>query len=95
MAALDEPRSAGALSEETDIPLSTTYRKLDRLEAASLVTTRTAYRADGHHTEQYALDFAAVRIARAHSGNLVATVEGHREPEEQLAAMWTAVGNEA
>lgn len=41
---LDEPMTVAELSETCDIPLSTTYRKVDRLEEASLVTERTEIR---------------------------------------------------
>lgn len=47
---LDEPMTAGELATVTDIPLSTTYRKLDRLAYTSLLDTRTEVRRDGHHT---------------------------------------------
>ena len=45
---LDEPMTANELADETDIPLSTLYRKIDLLTDASLVVETTEIRDDGH-----------------------------------------------
>lgn len=89
---LEEPRTARELSEECDMALSTTYRKLELLSNASLVDERTKIRPGGHHTTQYALNFDAVRIAL--DGALEFAVDisrPARAPEEQLAQLWTEV----
>ena len=89
---LDQPRTAKELSEACEMPLSTTYRKLDLLSTASLVDERTQIRAGGHHTTQYVLDFDAVRIALDDDrGFEVAIDRPARAPDEQLAQLWSEV----
>lgn len=92
---LDEPRTARELSEECDMALSTTYRKLELLSDASLVDERTKIRPGGHHTTQYALDFDAVRIALDEDREFEVDIgRPARAPEEQLAQLWSAVRQE-
>lgn len=89
---LDEPRTARELSEAREMPLSTTYRKLELLSNASLVEERTQIRSGGHHTTEYALDFDAVRIALDEEREFNVDIERPvRAPEEQLAQLWTEV----
>ncbi|RLM59195.1 ArsR family transcriptional regulator [Halobellus sp. Atlit-31R] len=93
--ALDEPRTASELSERCDIPLSTTYRKLDLLTEADLLDEGTEIRSDGHHTTTYAIAFDEVRIALTDSRELDVQVAYTEEgPEERLADIWTAVREE-
>ncbi|MFB6252928.1 MAG: helix-turn-helix domain-containing protein [Halobellus sp.] len=92
---LDEPRTASELSDVCDIPLSTTYRKLDLLTEADLLEEGTEIRSDGHHTTTYAVAFEEVRIALTESRNLdVEVVKTDQEPEDRLADIWTAVREE-
>ncbi|MDQ2053718.1 MULTISPECIES: helix-turn-helix domain-containing protein [Halobellus] len=93
--ALDEPRTASELSEDCDIPLSTTYRKLDLLTEAELLEEGTEIRSDGHHTTTYAVAFDEVRIALTESRELdVQIAYSEQGPEERLADIWTAVREE-
>ena len=92
---LDEPRTASELSEDCDIPLSTTYRKLDLLTEAELLEEGTEIRSDGHHTTTYAVAFDEVRIALTESRTLDVEVRHpERNPEDRLADIWTAVREE-
>ncbi|SDY29477.1 winged helix-turn-helix domain-containing protein [Halobellus clavatus] len=92
---LDEPRTASELSEDCDIPLSTTYRKLDLLTEADLLEEGTEIRSDGHHTTTYAVAFEEVRIALTESRTLdVEVVKTDQTPEDRLADIWTAVREE-
>lgn len=92
---LDEPRTARELSEECDMALSTTYRKLELLSDASLVDERTKIRPGGHHTTQYALDFDAVRFSLDEVREFEVDISRPaRAPEEQLAQLWSAVRQE-
>lgn len=50
---LDEPKSADDVADETGIPRSTAYQKLDDLRTAGLVEEFTGVRRDGHHTANY------------------------------------------
>jgi DNA-binding transcriptional ArsR family regulator len=93
--ALDEPRTASELSEQCDIPLSTTYRKLDLLTDAELLEEGTEIRSDGHHTTTYSVAFEEVRIALTESRKLdVEIARLEQGPEERLADIWTAVREE-
>lgn len=93
---LSEPMTASELSEVCDIPLSTTYRKLERLTEAGLLVESTDVRTDGHHTARYDVAFDSVTIALAEDRQFEVTL-AHRTPtpEDRLAAMWSEVRREA
>ncbi|WP_101296438.1 transcriptional regulator [Halegenticoccus soli] len=92
---LSEPMTASELSEQCDIPLSTTYRKLDLLTDASLLAERTEIRSDGHHTTRYELGFQSVVVALTDERDLEVTVEPReRGPDERLAELWSEVRRE-
>ena len=89
---LEEPMTAKELSEDCDVPLSTTYRKLELLADASLIEERTELRASGRHTARYALDFEAVHVALAEDRSLDVTIEQPEQtPEQQLSELWAEV----
>ena len=93
--ALAEPMTARELSDECEIPLSTTYRKLDLLTEADLLTEGTEIRADGHHTTTYEVTFDEVRIELTENRRLgVEVVQRDQSPEQQLADIWSAVRRE-
>lgn len=92
---LEEPMTASEISETCSIPLSTTYRKLDRLSEASLVEEMTEVRTDGHHTTRYGIDFEVVSIALDEDRSLDITItRPARSPEERLAQLWSEVREE-
>ncbi|WP_233203900.1 transcriptional regulator [Halegenticoccus soli] len=89
---LDGAMTARELSEACDIPLSTVYRKLDRLTEASLVDERLDLRADGHHTRRYRLAFGRVRFALGDDRGLEATIARPSDSaDERLARLWSEV----
>jgi DNA-binding transcriptional ArsR family regulator len=93
---IEEPATAGEVSERCDIPLSTTYRKLDLLTDAGLLEEGTEIRADGHHTTTYSVAFEEVRIALSESREFaveIARTEAKR-PDERIADIWTTVREE-
>jgi len=93
--ALDEPLSAGEVSERCDIPSSTAYRKLDLLTEADLLREATEVRPDGHHTTLYEVDFERVVIALDEDRSLEVGIDRPaRSADEQLAAMWKEVRKE-
>ncbi|WP_435129975.1 helix-turn-helix domain-containing protein [Halobaculum sp. D14] len=49
----DEPLSANEVSDACDLPLSTTYRKLERLTDAGLLDERVRIRRSGRHLSEY------------------------------------------
>lgn len=92
---LEEPMTAREISEASDVPLSTTYRKLELLSEASLVDELTEIRRDGQHTTRYALDFTEVRVLLDADRSLVTEIlRPERPPEERLTALWTEVRKE-
>lgn len=89
---LNTGRTARELSEACDMPLSTTYRKLELLSDASLVEERTQIRSGGHHTTEYVLDFEAVRIALDEDRRFEVAIDRPAPaPDEQLAQLWSEV----
>ena len=92
---LEEPMTARELSEACDIPLSTTYRKLDLLTDAGLLAEGTQIRPDGHHTTTYEVAFEAVRVALTDDRRLsVEVVRPELTPDERIAELWSAVRRE-
>ncbi len=59
---INDPMSAQEIAKATELPLSSTYRKLDFLVKTGLLTESTEVRADGNHSSLYLPDFEAVRI---------------------------------
>lgn len=55
-------RTAQQISELCDMPISTTYRKLNTLDEVGLVETSIRIRRSGHHTKEFARSFEAVTI---------------------------------
>lgn len=49
----EQALTAGELSEQCDLPTSTTYRKLEELTAASLLDEQTRIARDGKHASEY------------------------------------------
>ena len=95
VAHLDGAMTATELSEACDVPLSTTYRKLDLLSDASLVDERIEIRGDGRHTTRYVLDFEAVRLSLDEDQQVEVTIERRtRSPEERLSELWSEVRKE-
>ncbi|WP_423750588.1 helix-turn-helix domain-containing protein [Salinirarus marinus] len=92
---LDEPMTATEVSEECDIPMSTTYRKLDLLADASLLSEATEIRPDGHHATRYEIDFDEVCFGLTESQDLdVSISRPARTAEERLASLWGEVRKE-
>jgi DNA-binding transcriptional ArsR family regulator len=92
---LEEPRTAKELSEACDLPLSTTYRKLDILTEASLLSERTVIQSDGHHTTKYAVAFEEVKIVLDDDHRVSVGIT--RDPEstdERLETLWAEVRRE-
>ena len=93
---IDDPATANEVSERCDIPLSTTYRKLDLLTDAGLLEEGTEIRSDGHHTTTYTVACEEVRIALTDSREFAIEIARTEEirPDERLADIWTSVREE-
>lgn len=70
----DDALTALECSEAYDLPLSTTYRKLERLAEADLVAEEIRLRADGKHASEYRRSFDAVRVGVAEDGGFELSV---------------------
>jgi len=97
VSALSEPKTASELSEECDIPLSTTYRKLERLTDASLLSESTDIRRDGQHTTRYAVSFETVTVSVEEADDRQFDIEftrPERSRDERLADLWSELREE-
>jgi len=93
--AIDDPMTANELSEATDIPQSTTYRKLDTLSEATLVEELTEIRKDGRHTTRYAVAFENVEVGIDDDRSFTIEItRPTRTADERLADMWSEVQKE-
>ncbi|ADJ14548.1 transcriptional regulator [Halalkalicoccus jeotgali] len=92
---LDGAMTASDISEACEIPLSTTYRKLDTMTEATLLEELTEIRADGRHTARYRLDFDSVTVSITEDRRLDLTISRPtRTADERLAALWSDVRRE-
>lgn len=88
--------TASEIAEKCDIPVSTTYRKLDFLSEASLLEEQTEVRDDGHHTTRYRSAFAAMWIALNNDREFeVRIARPPQTADEQIAQLWSEVRKEA
>lgn len=92
--ALVEPLSAQEISDICEIPLSTTYRKVNMLAEADLVDEEIDIRRGSKHTKRYVPDFDTVSITRNDEGPL--TIDIHRvdEADRQLDSAWGEIRQE-
>ncbi|KAB1198894.1 MULTISPECIES: helix-turn-helix domain-containing protein [Haloferax] len=72
------PMTAQELSEECDVPLSTTYRKLEHLSNARLVDETLQLRKNGTHTSQYRTDVDSVTVSLGEDSGLTVAIPGGR-----------------
>jgi DNA-binding transcriptional ArsR family regulator len=92
---LDEPMTASEISDASDIPLSTTYRKIDRLKEAQLLYEGTEIRPDGQHASKYEIDFEEVVIALTEDREFDAEIARRpRTPDQRLESLWSEVRKE-
>ncbi|WP_338739501.1 helix-turn-helix domain-containing protein [Haloplanus salilacus] len=73
-AASEEALSARELSSACDLPLSTTYRKLDALTEAGLLAERTRLCPDGKHASEYLRAVDDVVVSTGTDGGFELTV---------------------
>jgi DNA-binding transcriptional ArsR family regulator len=89
--------TANELSEACDIPLSTMYRKLDRLTEASLVTESTEIRRSGQHTTRYARAFTEMTVWVTDDEELTTTIDRpatEQTADQRLEELWTELRKE-
>jgi len=92
---LEEPMTASEIAEASDVPLSTTYRKLELLTEASLLYEGVEVRPDGQHASRYAIDFEEVVIALDENRTFEVDITHRaRSPEKRLENLWSEVRKE-
>ncbi len=92
---LDEPMTASEISDASDIPLSTTYRKLELLTEASLLSEGVEIRPDGQHASTYELDFKEVIIGLTDDQEFdISIARRARTADERLESLWSEVRKE-
>ncbi|KDS91671.1 IclR family transcriptional regulator [Halorubrum saccharovorum] len=101
VSALSEPKTASDISEECDIPLSTTYRKLELLTEASLLSESTDIRRDGQHTTRYSVSFETVTVSLDEADSEendrefdIEFTRPERTRDERLADLWSELREE-
>ena len=93
--ALEEPMTADEIAEAADVPLSTTYRKLDLLTEASLLREGMEIRPDGQHASQYEVDFEEVVVQLSEDREFeVGISRVPRTADERLQDLWSEVRKE-
>ncbi len=80
----EEPLSAAELSEECDMPQSTTYRKIDELQEAELVEERTRLGTNGNHSSEYAVTAQQIEVTVSGDGGVDLTVTTEESDEADL-----------
>lgn len=89
--ALEEPMTTNQISEACDLPLSTTYKKIDKLDEATLVEESVQLREDGKHTNTYVVDFEDVCAELTEDHELSVEVSKPETKDERLERMWEEV----
>ncbi len=92
--ALDEPMTTNQISEVCDMPLSTTYKKIDKLDDATLVEESVQLREDGKHTNTYVVDFDEVCAELTEEHRIAVEVSKQETKGERLERMWEEVREE-
>lgn len=91
---LESPMTAEEISERCDLPLSTTYRKLDLLTNALLLEELMELKKDGHHVKQYRVDFEEIDIILDQKQSLRLNIKKKRSPDQKLQDLWTEIRKE-
>lgn len=91
---LNDPMTASEVAETCEIPMSTTYRKLELLSEAELLAEGTEIRPDGHHATLYERDFEEICVGLDDDRLAVEVERPARTADERLANIWSEVRKE-
>jgi predicted transcriptional regulator len=92
---VDRPMTVSQISDEAAIPVSTAYKKIEKLRDASLLTEETELRTGGHHRSRYLVNFDRVVVVLDDRREFVVDVEQElATPERQLLGIWSEVRKE-
>jgi DNA-binding transcriptional ArsR family regulator len=83
----DTALSANEVSETCDLPLSTTYRKLELLTSVGLLEERTRVRRSGKHPNEYvrAVTRVVISLDSGEGTELQVSHRGHTETVESVS----------
>lgn len=93
LAALETPKTARELTEETGLPSSTVYRKLDRLVDIGFLEESTRVSPDGKHASEYERGFEDFVLRVSEDGSLEVTLV-HDDAADRLANLWSTVADQ-
>jgi DNA-binding transcriptional ArsR family regulator len=82
----EEALSASEISEACDLPLSTTYRKLERMSEAGLLAEGIRLRRSGKHTSEYVRRVDDVCVSLGAEGGIELTLESNGAAAGSMAA---------
>ncbi|AEH35977.1 helix-turn-helix domain-containing protein [Halopiger xanaduensis] len=96
LSVLEEPMTVKEIADEAEVPLSTTYKKVDRLTDTSLVVEEIQLRPGGHHRSQYVARFERLAVEFDENRDLQVEIErsptkSERERESGLSELWSSV----
>lgn len=95
LSALDEPMTASRVAEEAGVPVSTTYKKLSKLEETSLLAEETQLREGGHHRSRYVRDFDRLEVLVDEQRRFVVGIDRRlSKPERRLVDVWSEIRRE-
>lgn len=96
VATSDDPMTVAELVEECEIPMATTYRKVERLVELDLLDERIRVRPRGRNSREYRLRAEAVHVTipdeRTPAVTFSCTIGGSDPAGTQEAEMWTDGG---
>lgn len=72
----DEAKAVKEVSDECDVPLSTAYRKINRLHEAGLIEEKVRLSGSGNHTNVYQEDFDGALITLTDEGEFEVELVG-------------------
>ena len=91
IAILEAPKTVPEIADEADLPLSTTYRKLDRLTEAGLVRETVGVREGRHHKSRYVANFDSIGISLDDERELRVDIDSSND---QSLGFWSNVSRE-
>jgi predicted transcriptional regulator len=84
------PMTVKEISEAANVPVSTAYKKIDKLERATLLRAETELRPGGHHRSRYHLDFERLMVLLDEERQFdVEVTRPMADPERQLVDIWS------
>lgn len=90
--AAEEPKSAQELSDELDIPIATSYRRIEELTDAELLELQgKEFSDEGRRTQVYRRNVDTIRIEFG-DGNIEFRIEERPEVSDALADVWEQLG---